>query len=99
MPSKSSTLSTGDKYSRKKGSELEEFMRGIMDECTHLKNFSVPVDTSLIIAVCARHDAYVPREGCTDLADIWPGVEIRYVDGGHVSVYVLYQSMFRYMRY
>lgn len=29
--------------------EALQFMRGIMDECTHLSNFSVPFDTSLII--------------------------------------------------
>lgn len=73
-----------------------QFMRGVMDECTHLKNFSVPYDTSLITSICAREDAYVPREGCTSLEDIWPGAEIRYLDAGHVSAYVLYQKLFRY---
>lgn len=29
--------------------EALQFMRGVMDECTHLGNFSVPYDTSLII--------------------------------------------------
>jgi Alpha/beta hydrolase domain containing 18 len=66
-----------------------------MDECTHLKNFSVPYDTSLIIAVCAKDDAYIPREGCSSLEDIWPGAEIRYLDAGHVSAYVLHQKLFR----
>ncbi|XP_065363527.1 protein ABHD18 [Calliphora vicina] len=75
--------------------EALQFMRGMMDECTHLKNFSVPKDTSLIIAVCAKDDAYVPREGCTGLEDIWPGVEVRYLDAGHVSAYVLHQKLFR----
>ncbi|XP_058062145.1 protein ABHD18 [Anopheles bellator] len=75
--------------------EALQFMRGMMDECTHLKNFSVPYDTSLIIAVCAKDDAYVPRDGCTSLEDIWPGAEIRYLDAGHVSAYVLHQKLFR----
>lgn len=77
--------------------EALQFMRGMMDECTHLKNFSVPFDTSLIIAVCAKDDAYVPREGCASLEDIWPGVEVRYLDAGHVSAYVLHQKLFRYI--
>lgn len=72
-----------------------QFMRGVMDECTHLKNFSVPYDTSLITSICAREDAYVPREGCTSLEDIWPGAEVKYLDAGHVSAYVLYQKLFR----
>lgn len=29
--------------------EAMQFMRGVMDECTHLSNFSIPYDTSLII--------------------------------------------------
>uniref|UniRef100_A0A182SFL4 AB hydrolase-1 domain-containing protein n=1 Tax=Anopheles maculatus TaxID=74869 RepID=A0A182SFL4_9DIPT len=70
-------------------------MRGMMDECTHLKNFSVPYDTSLIIAICAKDDAYIPRDSCTSLEDIWPGAEIRYLDAGHVSAYVLHQKLFR----
>lgn len=75
--------------------EALQFMRGMMDECTHLKNFSVPKETSLIIAVCAKDDAYVPREGCSGLEEIWPGVEVRYLDAGHVSAYVLHQKLFR----
>lgn len=75
--------------------EALQFMRGMMDECTHLKNFSVPYDTSLIIAICAKEDAYVPREGCASLEEIWPGAEIRYLDAGHVSAYVKHQKIFR----
>ncbi|XP_053657914.1 protein ABHD18 [Anopheles marshallii] len=75
--------------------EALQFMRGMMDECTHLKNFSVPYDTSLIIAICAKDDAYIPRDSCMSLEDIWPGAEIRYLDAGHVSAYVLHQKLFR----
>lgn len=75
--------------------EALQFMRGMMDECTHLKNFSVPYDTSLITAVCAKDDAYVPRDGCSSLEDIWPGAEVKYIDAGHVSAYVLYQKLIR----
>lgn len=59
--------------------EALQFMRGMMDECTHLKNFSVPYDTSLITAVCAKDDAYVPRDGCSSLEDIWPGAHVEYI--------------------
>ncbi|XP_053995906.1 protein ABHD18 isoform X4 [Hylaeus anthracinus] len=75
--------------------EALQFMCGIMDECTHLKNFEVPVDTELIIAVCARDDAYVPRDGCMSLEKIWPGVEVRYIEAGHVTAYLLHQKVFR----
>uniref|UniRef100_A0A1B6EA70 Uncharacterized protein n=1 Tax=Clastoptera arizonana TaxID=38151 RepID=A0A1B6EA70_9HEMI len=75
--------------------EALHFMRGIMDECTHLRNFARPVDTSLVIAVCAKDDGYVPREGVSSLIDIWPGAEVRYVDAGHVSAFLLHQKVFR----
>uniref|UniRef100_A0A8D8ZUF8 Protein ABHD18 n=2 Tax=Cacopsylla melanoneura TaxID=428564 RepID=A0A8D8ZUF8_9HEMI len=71
------------------------FMRGIMNQCTHLANFDTPVDTSLIISVCAKDDGYVPQEGVMDLRDIWPGCEVRYIDGGHVLAFVLHQKDFR----
>jgi hypothetical protein len=81
--------------SRWREDEAVLFMHGIMDECTHLRNFTVPVDTSLIIAICARDDAYVPREGCADLTDIWPGAEVQFLDAGHVSAYLLHKHTFR----
>lgn len=55
----------------------------------------MPFDTDLIIAVCAKDDAYVPREGCSSLEEIWPGAEVKYLDAGHVSAYVLHQKLFR----
>ncbi|XP_065204913.1 protein ABHD18 [Planococcus citri] len=71
------------------------FMNGIMDEVTHLKNYPVPVDTSLVIAVCADDDAYVPLKGMSKLDEVWPGAQVRYVKGGHVRAYVQYQKNFR----
>ena len=76
--------------------EAVQFMRGIMDEATHLKNYDVPYDPSLIIMVAAELDAYQPREGITALPDIWPGSEIRYIKhAGHVSSYLFKQDVFR----
>jgi Alpha/beta hydrolase domain containing 18 len=80
-----------------KKDEVYQFMRGIMDECTHLKNFSVPINTELIIAIAAMEDAYVPRDDCTHLQDIWPGASIRFLKGGHVSSFLLYLDTFRYI--
>ncbi|KAM4733007.1 protein ABHD18 isoform 1-T3 [Anableps anableps] len=71
------------------------FMKGVMDECTHMANFSVPVDTGLIIVVQAREDAYIPRTGVLSLQEIWPGCEIRYLNGGHISAYLFKQNFFR----
>uniref|UniRef100_A0A8C6SJG4 Abhydrolase domain containing 18 n=1 Tax=Neogobius melanostomus TaxID=47308 RepID=A0A8C6SJG4_9GOBI len=76
-------------------SEAINFMKGVMDECTHMANFSVPVDPSLIIIVQATMDAYVPRTGVLSLRDIWPGCEVRYLKGGHISAYLFKQNVFR----
>lgn len=76
-------------------SEAISFMKGVMDECTHMANFSVPVDPSLIIVVQATMDAYVPRTGVLSLRDIWPGCEVRYLNGGHISAYLFKQNVFR----
>lgn len=97
LPENESTKNTPIDITKTKWWEREalQFMRGVMDECTHLKNFSVPYDTTLITAICAKDDAYVPREGCTSLEEIWPGAEVKYLDAGHVSAYVLHQKLFR----
>ena len=72
-----------------------QFMRGIMDEFTHISNYSQPVDCSSIVIIAAQDDAYVPREGSTDLSKLWPESEIRYVPTGHVGAYVLHHHLFR----
>uniref|UniRef100_A0A0B6ZRB6 Uncharacterized protein n=2 Tax=Arion vulgaris TaxID=1028688 RepID=A0A0B6ZRB6_9EUPU len=75
--------------------EALDFMTGVMDECTHLGNFSVPVDPELVIIVSARQDAYVPKDGVIGLDQLWPGCEVRYVDQGHVGAVLFNQNVFR----
>ncbi|XP_060035079.1 protein ABHD18 isoform X3 [Erinaceus europaeus] len=86
----------GGKPGRGPHGEPLVFMKGVMDECTHVANFSVPVDPSLIIVVQAKEDAYIPRAGVRGLQEIWPGCEIRYLDGGHISAYLFKQALFRW---
>ncbi|XP_071124411.1 protein ABHD18-like [Mytilus edulis] len=73
-----------------------DFMRGVMDECTHLGNFSVPVDPSLIIIVAANHDAYVPRTNVISLEQLWPGSQVRYIDSGHINAFLFHNVQFRH---
>ncbi|XP_064115948.1 protein ABHD18-like isoform X1 [Macrobrachium nipponense] len=75
--------------------EAVQFMRGVMDECTHLGNFSVPVDPSLIIIVAAKKDGYMPRDGIIPLTEIWPGCELRTLQTGHVTAYLFNHQVFR----
>jgi hypothetical protein len=72
------------------------FMRGIMDECTHLKNFDLPVDPELALVILAEKDAYMPREGVSSIPDIWKGSKLKYIKNrGHVSSYLFCQKVFR----
>ncbi|CAC5422803.1 Protein ABHD18 [Mytilus coruscus] len=73
-----------------------DFMRGVMDECTHLGNFSIPVDPSLIIIVAANHDAYVPRTNVISLEQLWPGSQVRYIDSGHINAFLFHNVQFRH---
>ena len=66
-----------------------------MDECTHLGNFSIPVDPHLVIIVLAKHDAYMPRHSSMALHELWPGAEIREVDSGHIAAFLFKQKEFR----
>lgn len=75
--------------------EALQFMVGVMDECTHLGNFSVPMDPELIIIVAAMQDAYIPRDDVLRLDQLWPGSEVRYLDRGHVTAFLLNQFVFR----
>lgn len=76
-------------------SVAHDFMKGVMDECTHLAHFSVPVDPELIIIVAATDDAYVPRRSVLGLDELWPGVEVRYVNSGHIGAFLFKQAVFR----
>lgn len=75
--------------------EAVNFMVGVMDECTHLGNFSMPLDPSLVIIVAATQDAYVPRQGVMPLDKLWPGAEVRYVNRGHIAAFLLHNNVFR----
>lgn len=75
--------------------DASNFMRGIMDECTHLGNFSKPVDPEMAIIINAKHDGYVPSQGVIPLTEIWPGSTVRYLDRGHISAILFDSNEFR----
>ena len=73
------------------------FMAGVMDEFTHLGNFSVPFDPSLIIIVVAKSDAYIPRDHVISLKELWPEAQVRVLDAGHITAFLFKQSAFRWV--
>eukprot|EP00090_Calanus_glacialis_P012441 TRINITY_DN21001_c0_g1_i1.p1 TRINITY_DN21001_c0_g1~~TRINITY_DN21001_c0_g1_i1.p1 ORF type:complete len:279 (-),score=91.66 TRINITY_DN21001_c0_g1_i1:82-918(-) len=75
--------------------EALHFMRGLMDECTHLGNYSLPMDTELVELVVAEYDAYQPRQGVVPLQQLWPGCRTRTIEEGHIRSYLFKQHVFR----
>ena len=47
------------------------------------------------VLVAANQDAYVSRQSVIELAEHWPGCEVRWVEGGHVSAFLMQQPAFR----
>lgn len=69
----------------------------LMDDCTHLLNYDMPFDTSLVSVLTATDDAYVLRDGLNDFNSIWPGSHVEYLaDKGHVSAFLFAQQKYRY---
>lgn len=92
-------LAHADKSSELKKSISQDainFMRGIMDECTHLANFSAPVDPSLAFFVTASRDGYVPKTGRMSVTQVWQGCHHRdLANDGHVSAILFKSDVFR----
>ena len=72
-------------------------MRCLMDECTHMANYSAPLDTELVDIVTAEYDAYQPRgvAEVRSLESCYPGCRVTAISEGHVRAYLLYQHVFR----
>ena len=90
-----SSLSKWSKPKKTSQQAAVDFMRGIMDEFTHLGNFTLPFDTSLIEIVAAKSDAYILRDSVLSLEELWPGARVRYIDTGHVQAFISRTHVFR----
>ncbi|XP_061164774.1 protein ABHD18-like [Saccostrea echinata] len=75
--------------------EILDFMWEVMEEFTHLGNYSSPVDTSIILSLVAESDAYIPRDNVMTHQDLWPGSKVKVIPGGHVSSVVSSRHLFR----
>ena len=72
-------------------------MRCLMDECTHMANYSAPLDRELVDIVTAEYDAYQPRGAAEvrSLESCYPGCRVTAISEGHVRAYLLYQHVYR----
>ncbi|KAH3832402.1 hypothetical protein DPMN_105688, partial [Dreissena polymorpha] len=75
--------------------DCKHFMKGVMDECTHISNFSRPLDPELVIVVLAEDDQYVPHSGYMKHEEVWPGAKVRTVPGGHIMGFLGKREIFR----
>ncbi|XP_078493728.1 protein ABHD18 [Ciona intestinalis] len=97
LPIMSQELDEKDKISReerRRQRETVKFMRGVMDQVTHLGNFSPLVDPTMATLVVARGDAYFPKSNLTSMATVWPGCQIREINSGHVAGCLIHTSAF-----
>ena len=54
-----------------------------------------PQQPKAAVIVGATNDAYVSGQSVRELAAHWPGSEVRWVPGGHVSAFLFQQPTFR----
>lgn len=79
---------------RRRRSETLLFMRRIMDQVTHLRNYSGPYDPTLATFVIAKQDAYYPHNTLMPMTEVWPGCQVRQIEGGHVTGFLVYHTAF-----
>lgn len=74
--------------------EVRERMRSVLS-LTDVTQFPIPKNPSAAIFVAATDDGYIPRHSILELQQAWPGSEVRWVTGGHVSSFILHNDAFR----
>ncbi|PHU22567.1 hypothetical protein BC332_07674 [Capsicum chinense] len=74
--------------------EVKERMRNVLS-LTDVTRFPIPKDPHAVIFVAATDDGYIPRHSVLELEKAWPGSEVRWVRGGHVSSFLLHNGAFR----
>ena len=74
-------------------------MRLLIDEFSNLKHYPVLACPEAAVVVVAKDDLYVTRpqgdDMIDDISEIWPGCEVRVVNGGHISSYLTHNHTFR----
>ncbi|KAI7996406.1 Protein ABHD18 [Camellia lanceoleosa] len=62
---------------------------------TDVTRFPIPKNPNAVIFVAATDDGYIPKHSVLELQKAWPGSEVRWVTGGHVSSFLLHNGEFR----
>lgn len=74
--------------------QVRERMRSVLG-LTDVTKFPVPKKPEAVIFVSATNDGYIPRHSVLEFQRAWPGSEVRWVTGGHVSSFILHNKEFR----
>ncbi|KAF3321390.1 hypothetical protein FCM35_KLT14643 [Carex littledalei] len=74
--------------------QVKEKLRSVL-ALTDVTKFPVPKNPNAVIFVSATDDGYIPKHSVLELQKAWPGSEVRWVTGGHVSSFFLHGDAFR----
>ncbi|KAJ8448170.1 hypothetical protein Cgig2_031894 [Carnegiea gigantea] len=74
--------------------EVRQRMRDVLS-LTDVTRFPIPKNPDAVIFVAATDDGYIPNHSVLELQKAWPGSEVRWVTGGHVSSFLLHNGEFR----
>ncbi|XP_027175394.1 protein ABHD18-like [Coffea eugenioides] len=74
--------------------EVRDRMRNVLS-LTDVTRFPIPKNPKSVIFVAATDDGYIPKHSVLELQKAWPGSEVRWVTGGHVSSILLHGGQFR----
>ncbi|CAH9117893.1 unnamed protein product [Cuscuta europaea] len=74
--------------------DVRERMRNVLS-LTDVTRFPIPKNPNSVIFVAATDDGYIPKHSVLELQKAWPGSEVRWVTGGHVSSFLLHNGEFR----
>ncbi|CAL8468337.1 g7877 [Coccomyxa elongata] len=73
----------------------QERLDKVLETYTDVTRFPRPQRPDAAVIVGAHNDAYVSAHSVRELAAHWPGSQVRWVPGGHVSAFLLQQPAFR----
>ncbi|XP_019858600.1 PREDICTED: protein ABHD18-like [Amphimedon queenslandica] len=72
--------------------EALQLLKHVMDFSTHFHNYPKPIAPELLTFLPANDDLYMPHHTVEDMREVWPGCNVRYIDGGHVTSFLLQRS-------
>lgn len=70
-------------------------LKQVLETFTDVTRYPVPRRPDACVFVAARDDAYVSVASVEAMHAYYPGSELRMVDGGHVSAFLMHQPRFR----